>query len=188
MCFSVYPIYGFPRAVLCSVAIIVCPLLQTAHKGPIPYIFQQQKKHIFCRYSFLCFFTPHKVIGMEAVTVLLVKSNKYIKDQESCHAMRDYPLTFPLPLLPQSPYTLLHRPPSLLMDWYHYLSNFTTIFLLYLTPLPTLIIILRILMLYHYIIYNMYHYQYCDLCFFSGNPWGPKSYPNQLTHTQGKNK
>ena len=86
MCFSVYPIYGFPRAVLCSVAIIVCPLLQTAHKGPIPYIFPQQKKHIFCRYSFLCFFTPHKVIGMVAVTVLLVKSNKYIKDQESCHA------------------------------------------------------------------------------------------------------
>ena len=87
MCFSVYPIYGFPRAVLCSVAIIVCPLLQTAHKGPIPYIFpQQKKKHIFCWYSFLCFFTPHKVIGMEAVTVLLVKSNKYIKDQESCHA------------------------------------------------------------------------------------------------------
>ena len=94
--------------------------------------------------------------------------------------MRDYPLTFPLPLLPQSPYTLLHRPPSLLMDWYHYLSNFTTIFLLYLTPLPTLIIILRILMLYHYIIYNMYHYQYCDLCFFQGTPEGQSLTPINL--------
>ena len=51
-----------------------------------PLHFLTAEKAIFCRYSFLCFFTPHKVIGMEAVTVLLVKSNKYIKDQESCHA------------------------------------------------------------------------------------------------------
>ena len=32
-----------------------------------------------------------------------------MQEQQSCYAMRDYLLTFPLPLLPQSPYTLTYN-------------------------------------------------------------------------------
>ena len=48
--------FRFPRPVLCSVAIIVClrPLLQTAHKGPILYIFRHIKKADY-KYSFPVF-------------------------------------------------------------------------------------------------------------------------------------
>ena len=42
---SCFDVAMFPRAVLCSVAIIVClrPLLQRAHKGPIPYKFLRKR-------------------------------------------------------------------------------------------------------------------------------------------------
>ena len=71
--------FGFPRPVLCSVAIIVClrPLLPTAHKGPILYIFRHIKKaeqiYIFPLYFRFVFWYLDKVICIwrEAMTMLL---------------------------------------------------------------------------------------------------------------------
>ena len=101
--------FRFPRPVLCSVAIIVCCL----------HFYKRDTKDQSLTFSDTPKNLPHILSfwplrpgqsnwygGGEAMTVLFLWKVINVSGSSS-HAMRDYFLTFPLPLLPQSPYTLL---------------------------------------------------------------------------------